>query len=48
MDNGGSGIEITTLGGGCFWCTEAVFLEIEGVVEVVPGYDIVSLLRPLF
>ena len=28
-----------TLGGGCFWCTEAVFLEIEGVKKVVPGYS---------
>ena len=28
-----------TLGGGCFWCTEAVFLEIEGVNKVVPGYS---------
>ncbi len=24
--------------GGCFWCTEAVFLELEGVLNVVPGY----------
>ncbi len=31
--------ELATLGGGCFWCTEAVFLEIEGVEEVVPGYS---------
>ena len=31
-------MEIATLGGGCFWCTEAVFLEIEGVTKVVPGY----------
>lgn len=27
-----------TLGGGCFWCLEPVFAELEGVVEVLPGY----------
>jgi len=26
------------LGGGCFWCTEAVFKKINGVVSVFPGY----------
>jgi len=30
--------EIATLGGGCFWCTEAVFLELRGVEKVEPGY----------
>ena len=30
--------ESIVLGGGCFWCTEAVFKEISGVVEVEPGY----------
>jgi len=31
--------EKATLGGGCFWCTEAVFLELKGVGKVVPGYS---------
>jgi len=30
--------EIATLAGGCFWCTEAVFLSIDGVEKVVSGY----------
>lgn len=31
-------MEKATLGGGCFWCTEAVFTRIDGVESVVPGY----------
>jgi peptide-methionine (S)-S-oxide reductase len=31
-------LQITTLGGGCFWCTEAVFQQIKGVEKVVSGY----------
>jgi len=35
----GKGLEKATLGGGCFWCTEAVFLQLKGVEKVVPGYS---------
>jgi peptide-methionine (S)-S-oxide reductase len=39
LSNQNKKTELTTLGGGCFWCTEAVFLEMKGVEKVVPGYS---------
>ncbi|SRR6056297_249151 len=32
------GLRTTTLGGGCFWCLDAVYRSVEGVHEVVSGY----------
>ncbi len=31
-------MEIATLAGGCFWCTEAIFSRLNGVTQVTPGY----------
>ncbi|WP_282136453.1 peptide-methionine (S)-S-oxide reductase MsrA [Seonamhaeicola maritimus] len=31
--------ELAIFGGGCFWCTEAIFQEVKGVEKVVPGYS---------
>lgn len=39
MEMMGKELEKATLGGGCFWCTEAVYLELKGVVDVKPGYS---------
>lgn len=33
-----NGKEIAIFAGGCFWCTEAVFLELNGVQSIKPGY----------
>lgn len=35
----GQKLETATLGGGCFWCTEAVYKELKGVEDVKPGYS---------
>jgi len=39
MSNGAVRTEVATLGGGCFWCLEAVFEQLDGVGSVVSGYS---------
>jgi len=31
-------LQLATFGGGCFWCTEAIFQQVQGVTKVTPGY----------
>jgi peptide-methionine (S)-S-oxide reductase len=40
--------EIATLGGGCFWCTEAVFNALKGVEKVEPGYSGGTVANPTY
>jgi peptide-methionine (S)-S-oxide reductase len=42
------GQEFATLGGGCFWCLEAVFEDVEGVVDVESGYSGGPVERPTY
>ena len=41
-------IETITLGGGCFWCTEAVYEQVEGVTSVESGYSNGHALNPSY
>ena len=43
-----AGKEIITLGGGCFWCIEAIFHELQGVELVESGYSGGSLANPTY
>jgi peptide-methionine (S)-S-oxide reductase len=41
-------METITLGGGCFWCTEAVFVNVKGITDVESGYSNGHVLRPTY
>ena len=43
-----SGNQIATLAGGCFWCLEAIFVELKGVQKVESGYSGGSLIEPTY
>ncbi|HEX2066416.1 MAG TPA: peptide-methionine (S)-S-oxide reductase MsrA [Candidatus Thermoplasmatota archaeon] len=41
-------VEVATLGGGCFWCVEAAFREVRGVLSAVSGYAGGSVADPTY
>jgi peptide-methionine (S)-S-oxide reductase len=43
-----SGIERATFGAGCFWCIEAIYQQLKGVIKVLPGYAGGTLKSPTY
>ena len=43
-----SELQTITLGGGCFWCTEAVYVQVRGVTDVESGYSNGQVSRPSY
>jgi peptide-methionine (S)-S-oxide reductase len=43
-----SGLQTIVLGGGCFWCTEAVYVKVRGVTDVESGYGNGHVQRPSY
>jgi peptide-methionine (S)-S-oxide reductase len=41
-------LQTITLGGGCFWCTEAVFVRVKGITDVQSGYSNGHVQRPSY
>lgn len=41
-------METSVLGGGCFWCTEAVFEKLDGIKDVISGYAGGEILNPTY
>jgi peptide-methionine (S)-S-oxide reductase len=46
--NTSSSLQTITLGGGCFWCTEAVYVAVRGVLDVESGYSNGQAARPSY
>ena len=40
--------ETLVLGGGCFWCTEAVYVQVRGVLDVESGYSNGQVMHPTY
>ena len=43
-----NGLSTITLGAGCFWCTEAAFIQIKGVEKVISGYSNGHVVNPTY
>ena len=47
-DTPSTGPNVIVLGGGCFWCTEAVFVQVRGITDVESGYSNGHVVRPSY
>ena len=43
-----SSAQTITLGGGCFWCTESVYVAVRGVLDVESGYSNGEAINPTY
>ncbi|MCX6005292.1 MAG: peptide-methionine (S)-S-oxide reductase MsrA, partial [Chloroflexi bacterium] len=41
-------MESAVFGGGCFWCTEAIFTSLKGVIKATPGYGDGTAVNPTY
>lgn len=48
VDMNKPGLEVATLGGGCFWCVEAVYQDLKGVYKVESGYSGGTTVKPTY
>jgi peptide-methionine (S)-S-oxide reductase len=48
MEAAMSDLQTIVLGGGCFWCTEAVYVKVRGVMDVESGYSNGTTQRPSY
>jgi peptide-methionine (S)-S-oxide reductase len=48
IDTNNKTMETATFGGGCFWCTEAIFKEVKGVESVTSGYSGGEIVNPSY
>jgi len=46
--NQGASSEVATLADGCFWCIEAIFLEVNGIDKVISGYTGGTTVNPTY
>jgi peptide-methionine (S)-S-oxide reductase len=48
IPNKGSNTDTAVFGGGCFWCVEAIYVELKGVISVTSGYSGGSVENPSY
>lgn len=48
MQNSNPNLEYATLGGGCFWCIEAIFMELRGIHSATSGYSGGKIANPTY